>query len=55
MHDQQWYDVAFIQRKCRNLPVSRNSENMLTHARSPFLFFRHGFIQIRFGLTEFFF
>ena len=46
--------IQFIRRCCRNLPVKRTSENMLTQALLLFLFIGHGFIQIRFGLFDFF-
>ena len=36
------------------MSANRSSENKLTHAFLPFLFFSHGFIQIRFGLFDFF-
>ena len=36
------------------MSVNRSSENMLTHTLLSFLLFKHGFIQIRFGLFEFF-
>ena len=38
----------------RILSVNWSSENMLSHALLSSLFFSHGFIQIRFGLFEFF-
>ena len=36
------------------MSVNRSSENMLSHALLSSLFFSHGFIQIRFGLFDFY-
>ena len=44
----------FFKDNGRNFSVNRSSGNMLTHALLSFQFFTYGFIQIRFGLFDFF-
>ena len=48
MYDQQ-HDVPFIPRQCQNKTV-----NMLAHVLLSLRVFKYGFIQIRFGIFEFF-
>ena len=53
MYDQ-YYEAALIRKKRRNLSINRSSANISIHALLSLLFFNHGFIQIRFGLLDFF-
>ena len=50
-------DVVFIRRQHQNssLSVDRSFENTITYGFSPFLFFRHGVVQIIFVFVSIFF